>query len=55
MLGFNSLAEYPISTIDQIRVLWESGIITQTDWQSITVASDIWTPYTISPTTWTET
>ena len=54
MLGFNSLSEYPISTIAQVRVLWESDIIPQTVWGNIAVDSDIWTPYVNAPTTRTE-
>lgn len=53
MLGFHSLSEYPISTLFQIRILWESDIITQETWNPASVGSTSWTPYSAAPVTWT--
>lgn len=53
MLGFHSLSEYPVSTIFQIRVLWESDIITPDTWNPDIVGSTSWTPHSVGPITWT--
>jgi hypothetical protein len=53
MLGFHSLSEYPISTIYQIRILWESDIITPETWNPANIGSTSWTPYSVASFTWT--
>jgi hypothetical protein len=53
MLGFSSLAQYPISAIAGIRLLWESDIITPETWTPHTAGSASWVPYSTTSVTWT--